>query len=47
MARHNLTIEEQIRGLQKAVANPRTPRQFLKSLRERLRQLEDQSERPR
>lgn len=37
--RHQLTIEEQIRGLQKALANPRTPRQFLKSLRERLQQL--------
>jgi hypothetical protein len=42
MARHKLTLEEQIRGLRKALANPKTPKQFLKSLRARLEQLEEQ-----
>lgn len=43
--RHKLTIEEQIRGTLKALANRKTPKQFLPSLRERLKQLERQKER--
>lgn len=39
MARHRLTREEQIRGLEKALANPKTPKQFLPAMRERLQQL--------
>jgi len=42
--RHKLTIEEQIRGTRKALANPNTPKQFLPSLRDRLHQLEGQLE---
>lgn len=40
MPRHKLNAEEQIRGLKKALANPKTPKQFLPSLRERLAKLE-------
>jgi hypothetical protein len=40
MARHTLTLEEQIRGTRKALENPKTPKQFLPSLRVRLEQLE-------
>jgi hypothetical protein len=40
MPRHQLTREEQITGTRKALANPKTPKQFLPSLRERLKQLE-------
>jgi len=39
MARHKLTLEEQIRGCEKALANPKTPKQFLPSTRLRLEQL--------
>jgi hypothetical protein len=39
MPRHTLTIEEQIRGLERALANPKTPPQFLKSMLARLAQL--------
>lgn len=39
MARHQLSVEEQIKGLEKALANPKTPKQFLASMRERLQQL--------
>jgi hypothetical protein len=39
MPRHTLTIEEQIKGLEKALANPKTPPQFRKSLQARLAQL--------
>jgi len=41
MARHKLSKEEQIRGLEKALANPKTPKQFLPSMRERLKQLQE------
>ena len=40
MARHKLTKEQTIRGLKKALANPRTPKQFKPSMRERLKKLE-------
>lgn len=40
--RHTLTREEQIRGTIKALKNPKTPKQFLPSLRDRLKQLERQ-----
>jgi len=39
MARHTLTLEEQIRGIEKALANPKTPKQFLPAMRARLEQL--------
>jgi hypothetical protein len=39
MARHKLTVEQQIRGLEKALANPNTPKQFLPNMRERLAKL--------
>lgn len=39
MARHNLSKEEQIRGLKKVLANPRTPKQFKPSMRKRLAKL--------
>jgi len=39
MARHKLSRESQIKGLRKALRNPRTPRQFLASMRKRLRKL--------
>jgi hypothetical protein len=38
--RHRLTKAEMLKGTRKALANPRTPRQFVKALRKRLRQLE-------
>lgn len=41
MARHTLSIEEKIRGLEKAIANPKTPKQFLPSMKERLKQLQE------
>lgn len=40
--RHVLTLAEQIRGVRKALANPKTPKQFLPAMRERLKQLERQ-----
>jgi hypothetical protein len=40
MARHKLTREEQIRGLKKALANPRTPKAFRAGMQKRLRKLE-------
>jgi len=43
--KHKLTLEEQIRGTRKALANPKTPKQFLPSLRKRLKQLERQATR--
>jgi hypothetical protein len=42
MARHVLNTEEQIRGIEKALANPKTPKQFLPSLRERLAKLKSE-----
>lgn len=44
MPRHKLTIEEQIAGTRKALANPKTPKQFLPSLRDRLESLQRQME---
>lgn len=38
--RHKLTVEEQIRGLKKAIANPKTPKGFLPGMRKRLEKLE-------
>lgn len=38
--RHKLTKAEQIRGIKKALANPRTPKQLKEPLRKRLRELE-------
>ena len=35
MPRHVLTIEEQIRGIRRALASPRTPPQLKRALRER------------
>jgi hypothetical protein len=46
MMRHKLTLEEQIRGTRNALANPKTPKQFLPSLKERLKQLERFREKP-
>lgn len=40
MARHKLTGKEQIRGIRKALANPRTPKQFRPALKRRLAILE-------
>lgn len=39
MARHTLSVDEQIRGAEKALANPKTPKQFLPSLRAKLEKL--------
>lgn len=38
--RHRLTKAEMLRGTRRALANPRTPRNFIKGLKKRLRQLE-------
>ena len=38
--RHKLSIAEQIRGLKKALANPRTPKALRPSMRKRLEELE-------
>ncbi len=40
MARHKLTVEEQMRGLRKALKNPKTPKCFRPSMEKRLRNLE-------
>jgi hypothetical protein len=40
MARHTLTKDEQIRGLKKALANPKTPKPFRKGMEKRLAKLE-------
>lgn len=40
MARHKLTTEQQIRGLRKALANPKTPKQFRAGMEKRLAKLE-------
>jgi len=39
MARHTLTKAEQIRGIEKALANPKTPAHFKPSMRKRLETL--------
>lgn len=40
MARHKLTKDEQIKGLKKALANPKTPKAFRKGIESRLAKLE-------
>lgn len=40
MARHKLTKGEQIRGLRKALKNPRTPKVFRAGMQKRLRKVE-------
>lgn len=40
MARHRLTLAEQIKGLRKALKNPRTPQQFRAGMKKRLQKLE-------
>lgn len=40
MARHKLTRQERIRGLKKAIANPRTPKALKEGARKALRKLE-------
>ena len=37
--RHRLTKAERLKGTQKALRNPRTPRQFLPGLRKQLKKL--------
>lgn len=39
MARHKLSKEQQIKGLRKALKNPRTPKQFLAGMKKRLARL--------
>jgi hypothetical protein len=39
VARHKLTTEQQIRGLVKALDNPRTPKQFVPGMLRRLAKL--------
>lgn len=39
MARHKLTSAEQLKGIKKALANPKTPFQFKPGLRKRLKKL--------
>ena len=39
MMRHKLTKAEQIRGIEKALKNPRTPKPFLPGMRKRLAKL--------
>lgn len=39
MARHKLTKEQQVKGLRKALQNPRTPKQFLAGMKKRLEKL--------
>jgi hypothetical protein len=38
--RHKLTREEKIRGIKKALANPKTPERFKKGMRKYLERLE-------
>lgn len=40
VARHKLTTAEQIRGLKKALKNPRTPKAFRAGMQKRLAKLE-------
>ncbi len=39
MARHILTKEEQIRGIEKALKNPKTPHTFREGMKKRLAKL--------
>jgi hypothetical protein len=43
MARHRFTKEETIRGVEKAIANPKTPKHLLPSLQKRLATLKGES----
>lgn len=43
MPRHQLTPAEQIRGLEKALANPKTPPQFRRGMESRLAKLRSSS----
>ena len=45
--RHVLTVEEQIRGVRKAIASPRTPKQLRSALKSRLLKLETELEKQR
>jgi hypothetical protein len=45
MARHVLTVEEQLRGLRAAIASPRTPNHLRKALRGRLTILQKEFDR--
>jgi hypothetical protein len=38
--RHKLSVEEQVRGLRKALKNPKTPKCFRPSMEKRLTRLE-------
>jgi len=42
MARHKLTPEEQLKGIEKAMSNPKTPQQLKKGLERRKAELEKQ-----
>ncbi len=37
--RHKLTTEQRVKGLRKAIANPKTPKQLIPSLRKTLDKL--------
>lgn len=39
--RHKLTKEEQVKGLRKALKNPKTPKAFRAGMKKRLAKLED------
>jgi hypothetical protein len=45
MPRHALSRDEQIRGTEKALANPKTPKQLRPSLQKRLDELRAQTPR--
>jgi hypothetical protein len=45
MARHILTLEEQIKGIRAAIASPRTPPPLKKAFRERMAILEHKIDR--
>ena len=42
MPRHKLTLEEQLRGTEKALANPKTPERFRPSMQKSAEQLRKQ-----
>ncbi len=42
MPRHVLSIEEQLRGMEKALANPNTPKQFKPAMEARANELRKQ-----
>jgi hypothetical protein len=41
MPRHKLTREQRLRGLRKALASPKTPKQFKASLRKQIAKLSE------